>query len=160
MAAVSERGRITFGFKNVNGRAFNLKIIDSPRGTFLTKLTVPTLRNRTVAIMNKHGREAERIAKSPGHSPYLTGLLVSTIVWRSAKRRRFSGLVLGQLEVGVVYGRVQEYTHKTRAFYLHRAMMQVYPGFISDLQDAGAIEDILLGRKTQPTIGRYAGSDL
>lgn len=150
MASVSNNGRITFGIQNVNGQAYKLQVIDSPRGTWITRLTLPTIRSFVVATMNKYGRQAAEIAQDPNHSPYLTGALVDSIMWETAQRRGFTGLTIGKLTVGVPYGRKQELSPTQRKrLYLQRALQQVFPHFFAEVSSKGVFEDLLLGKRAQ-----------
>ena len=135
-----------FGFRNLNGRAYKVTIEKSFRGVFVDRLAAARMRQHAVSSMNRAGRNAEMIAKSPGHSPYKTGALVNSIKWVNAKRRGFDKLIIGRLTVGVPYGRRQEFEHKTRRLYLHRAIQQALPGFERDLGDKGRLENVFIGR--------------
>jgi hypothetical protein len=107
--------------------------------------------------MNKHGRAAEATAKEPGHSPFALGNLVASIQWENAKRKSFTGLITGNLSVGVPYGRRQEFEHKSRSFYLRRAIAKHFPKFVASLRRKGVIENILLGRRVQRGSAGVAG---
>ena len=148
MGRVSINDKVTFGFKNVNGKAFKLKIERSPRGTFINRLTLPLIRQRIVTVMNKYGRQAEKLAKTPGWSPYLNSHLVRSIKWQSAKRKGFTGLIRGDLTVAVPYGRRWELdlTHPRR-LYLQRALEAVQPLFAAELQNKRVMEEILIGKR-------------
>lgn len=149
--------KMTFGFKNINGAAFDIKLIETPTGQWPSERTIENLRNYVVKTMNKHGKEAEQIAKSPGWSPYLTGALVNSIQWMEARGGTTEGRVLtGSLTVGVPYGRRQEFEHRTKSRYLQRAMEAVFPDFVDDLQDRNILEDIVFSRK-QISVGGVKG---
>lgn len=154
MGSVHSGGRITFGFRNINGRAYDIKILQTERGTFIDRLTVPTIRNFVVSRANEHGRQAEAIAKTPGHSPFLTGELIKSIKWVSATRNGFGGLITGDLSVGVPYGRRQEFEHKTKKLYLHRALAAVFPAFLASLNNKDILEEVILGRR-KDSQGRF-----
>lgn len=142
--------KITFGFKNLNGVAFNVKIMNAPRGRFPNVKTANQIRNYLVKVMNKHGKEAERLAKTPGWSPRLTGALVKSIKWHRASAGVGNGRVVrGSLQVSVPYGRRQEFENRTKAFYLLRAIQAVQPAYLADLQDKDIMEDILFARRRQ-----------
>lgn len=140
--------KFTFGFKNVNGSAFDIRVVDAIDGQWPSDRAVRGLRSFIVDEMNRAGRQAVLIAKTPGHSPYLTGALVKSIKWIKAEKGAISSRVLtGALSVGVPYGRRQEFENATRPRYLERALEQAFPDFIQAIQDRGAIEDIIFGRR-------------
>jgi hypothetical protein len=139
---------MTFGFKNVNGVAFDIKLLQTPTGRFPSERTVSGIRSHIIDVMNKHGRRAERIAKEPGWSPFLTGALVRSIKWLEARKGDFGRRVIsGALTVGVSYGRRQEFEHSSRSRYLGRALDAVFPDFVNDLRDRRVMEDIFFARR-------------
>ena len=153
--------RMTFGFRNLNGSAVQIKLLETPTGKFPSPRTVKGVQRFAASRMNKHGRRAARIAKSPGHSPYLTGALVRSIRWRPARDGRVIGrIITGALEVRVPYGRRQEFEHKTRSRYLLRALQMVYPDFVSDLRNRRILGDILFARRRQATATGVRGGFL
>lgn len=154
--------KMTFGFRNVNGSAFNIRLLETPTGRMPSEKTYQDLRSFLINTMNKYGKRAEALAKTTGWSPYLTGALVRSIQWMNARRseRDAHRVIRGSLLVGVPYGRRQEYEHKTRGWYLHRAINAVYPEFISEVRNRRIIGDILFGNTRQ--IGSFGvrGGDI
>ena len=150
--------RMTFGFQNINGAAMDIKLLETPTGTFPSERTVEGLRSYIVNTMNKYGKRAERLAKSQGWSPRLTGALVRSIQWLEARKGGTAGRVLtGALTVGVPYGRRQEFEHKTRSRYLGRALDAVFPGFVDELQSRNILEDIMFARRITGSEGLRGG---
>lgn len=149
MTKFTKGGKITFGFKNLNGVAFDLKVISAPKGTFINNLTAINLRNFVVSEMNKAGKNAEKLAKKRSHSPYLTGALIRSIHWQNARKGKGPRVIVGSLAVDVPYGRRQEFENPTKPFYLRRAIQANFPKFISALKRRGAIENIILGKRKQ-----------
>ena len=142
--------RMTFGFRNLNGAAVQIKLENSPTGALPSARTVRGLQRHVIRTMNKFGRRAARIAKSPGHSPRLTGALVASIRWRKAGEGKRAGRVItGALEVGVPYGRRQEFEHPTRKLYLQRALQAVFPEYLQALRNKKVVGDVLFGRRRQ-----------
>tara|TARA_R110002096_G_scaffold388802_3_gene583133 strand:+ start:2022 stop:2459 length:438 start_codon:yes stop_codon:yes gene_type:complete len=140
--------RMTFGFQNLNGSAIQLKLLKTPTGRMPSERTIRGLRNYTVTIMNRHGRRAKKIAKTPGHAPWKKGHLNRSIKWQKAKKGSNAGrVVVGAITVGVPYGRIQEFEHKTRGQYLHRAIAKVWPDFLADLKKRGVLGDVLFARR-------------
>jgi len=140
--------KMTFGFKNLNGSGFQINLVQTPTGRMPSERTIRGIRNFTIRTMNKYGRKAQKVAKKPGHSPFLTGALVKSIKWQKAR----NGVVLsrgivGRLSVGVPYGRIQEYEHPTRSLYLQRAIEQVYPEYLEALRDRRIVGDVLFARR-------------
>lgn len=67
------------------------------------------------------GLEAEALAKAA--APVLTGFLRSTINWDLIGTDiAAGGVLMGRLQVGAVYGRRQEWEHRSRSFYAWRAI--------------------------------------
>ena len=150
--------KMTFGFQQLNGAAFKIRLEQTPTGRFPGPHTIRGLRNFVIKEMNKSGRAAKRIAKTPGHSPFLTGNLVKSIEWRKARAGKgVSNVVTGALLVGVPYGRRQEFEHSTRSLYLQRALQAVFPEFLSNLQDRRVLGDILFSRRRQASGGGVTG---
>jgi hypothetical protein len=140
--------KMTFGFRNVNGTAFDMRVLEAPNGRWPSDRTVRSLRSFVIDKMNEAGKRAERIAKSPGWSPRLTGRLVNSIHWIDAAGGNVLGRVLsGALSVGVPYGRRQEFEHKTRGRYLARALEAAFPDFVSELRNRNILEDVIFGRR-------------
>lgn len=149
---------MTFGFKNLNGSAIQIKLVSTPTGRFPSERTVRGIQKFVIREMNRSGNEAARIAKSPGHSPFLTGALVRSIKWRRAQEGRILGrVVTGALEVGVPYGRRQEFEHRTRKLYLQRAIQIVFPRFVAALANRQILGDILFARRRQASVEGVRG---
>lgn len=150
--------KMTFGFRQLNGAAFQIKLESTPTGRFPSPRTIGGIRSFVIKEMNKSGREAQRIAREPGHAPFLTGALVRSIKWRKARQGRgLSGVITGALTVGVPYGRRQEFEHPTRSLYLQRALQQVFPDFVARLRNRRVLGDILFSRRFQSSGGGVTG---
>ena len=148
--------KITFGFRNINGQAFDIKVLQAPSGRWPSERTVLGLRRYIVNKMNEAGRRAEAIAKQPNWSPFLTGALVRSIQWLDAREGLGASRVLvGALSVGVPYGRRQEFENKSKSRYLGRALDVAFPTFLSSLRDKNVMEDIIFGRRSQVGAGRF-----
>lgn len=144
---------MTFGFRNLNGSAIQIKLVQTPTGRFPSARTVQGLRRHVIRTMNKYGRRAVKVAKSPGHSPRKTGALVNSIKWRKAVEGRVRGRVItGALEVGVPYGRRQEFEHNTKRLYLQRALRQVFPEYLAELRNKKIVGDVLFARRRQTSV--------
>lgn len=144
-----------FGFRNLNGAAFQIEILSGSRGNIIPDLNaIDRLTSQTINIMNKHGKKAERIARSRNHSPFWKGPLIRSIRWNDAKSGEVAGRVIrGYLEVGVPYGRRQEFEHSTKSRYLQRAMDAVFPDFVEEMRSKRVVGDILFGRTRQASSG-------
>lgn len=150
--------KMTFGFRQLNGAALQLKLEKTPTGRFPSPRTIRGLRNFTLKQMNKSGRAAQRLAKSPGHAPFLTGALVRSIKWRKATAGKgISNVITGALEVGVPQGRRLEFEHPTRSLYLQRALQAVFPEFLANLRNRRVLGDILFSRRRQISGGGVTG---
>lgn len=142
--------KITFGFKNINGNAFDIRVVKAPDGSWPSARTVSGLRTFIVKEMNRAGKSAEAFAKSPGWSPRLTGALINSIKWIRAEKGGAEGrIITGALSVGVPYGRRQEFENKSKGRYLARAIEAAFPEFIQKLRDRNVLEDIIFGRRKQ-----------
>lgn len=141
--------KTTFGFKNINGAAFDIKVIDTPNG-WPARSTIKQLRQYIVDEMNSAGEYAKKLTKVPGWSPRLTGALVRSIKWDPASVGRTQKRILtGALTVGVPYGRRQEFEHKKKGRYLARALERAFPRFLSALRRKNVLEDVIFGRRVQ-----------
>lgn len=143
--------KMTFGFRDVNGSAFNIRLVETPTGRWPSAKTFIDLRSYVIKTMNKHGKQAERLTKTPGWSPFKTGALIKSIKWIKAQEsdKDSRRVIRGALTVGVPYGRRQEFEHSTRGLYLQRALEAVYPAFLADLQDRNILGDVLFARRRQ-----------
>lgn len=147
MAKYTSHGRITFGFEEVEAGVIKVKIAQTRKGSWIQKLTLPTLRNFVVKEMNLAGHKAEFLAKSPSWSPYKTGALIKSIKWISAKRQGFTQILVGALSVSVPYGRRQEFEHRTKGYYLLRALQAVQPQLNAKLANRKIIDEIFVGER-------------
>ena len=141
--------KTTFGFENINGNAFDIKVLQTPNG-WPARSTIKKLRQYIVDKMNEAGYYAKKITKVPGWSPRLTGKLVRSIDWIEASAGATQKRILtGALTVGVPYGRRQEFEHKKKGRYMARALEMAFPKFIQALRDKNVMEDVIFGRRAQ-----------
>lgn len=140
--------RNTFGFRNINGDAFDIKVLEAPNG-WPARSTIKKLRQFIVDEMNKAGEYAKKITKVPGWSPRKTGKLVRSIDWLDATTSSQRRILSGALTVGVPYGRRQEFEHTTKGRYMARAMERAFPKFIQALRNKNVMEDVMFGRRKQ-----------
>lgn len=90
------------------------------------------------------GLRAEAMAKT--NAPVLTGALRSSINWHMIGTDiTHGGVLLGRLQVGVAYGRRQEWEHKSRSFYAYRAVLAVSQEIASTLQSEDGAASVWLG---------------
>lgn len=153
------RSNKTFGFRNLNGAAFQVEIISGAEGNYIPNLeAVDRIAELAIKSMNKHGKRAEKIAKNPQHSPYKRGWLVRSIKWMKASQGKKVGRVItGHLEVGVPYGRRLEFEHETKSRYLQRALDQVFPEFVAEMSKKNVLGAALFGRTRQQTVDGVQG---
>ena len=141
--------KMTFGFRNVNGAAMNIKLINTPTGSWPSERTILGLRSHIVKELNRHGKRAEALTKTDGWSPRLTGALIRSIKWIEARGSELASdrILKGALSVSVPYGRRQEFEHTSRGRYLGRALDAVFPGFVASLRNRNVLEDIIFSRR-------------
>lgn len=140
--------KMTFGFRNVNGAAFDIKLLQTPTGRFPSERTVFNIRHHVVKTINVAGKRAWYLTQIDGWSPKLTGALVNSIRWLEASKSEVysSRVISGALTVNVPYGRRQEFEHTTRGRYLARALEAVHPEFLDDLKNRNVLEDVFFSR--------------
>jgi len=148
--------KTTFGFSNINGRAFDIKVLETPNG-WPAHSTLKNLREYIVEKINDAGRNAKKLTKTPNWSPRLTGKLINSIDWIEASGSGRQRILSGALTVSVPYGRRQEFEHKTRGRYLARAIERAQRLFVRHLRDKNVMEDIIFGRRKQASGGGVVG---
>lgn len=144
--------RGSFGFRNVNGKALKMTVTKKVSNGLMTKDAPIRLQKKVAAAMNRAGRRARDRAKNADWTPKLTGALIRSIQWRLARVRRRGGtIVSGRLVAGndeVQYARRQEFEHKTKAFFLFRAITKIgQPALVEELEKKGFFTDIVFGRR-------------
>lgn len=108
-------------------------------------LTPEAKREYASNIINNAGTIAAEIARSPSHSPYLTGRLVGSIKWEPS-RSKIS--IQGALSVNVPYGRIQEFApFQPKRLYLYRALKAVEPFIKREFRKFLIDKDAIITRK-------------
>ena len=98
------------------------------------------------SITNKNLEKARQKTQNRAWIPYLTGALMASIKVYPAKRVG-DGSITGSIGSDLIYARRQEYEHRTKAFYILRALQSVQQDMVDDLNNGSVFEDIVLSRK-------------
>lgn len=145
------RSKKAFGFTNINGKAITVKVTKQLRNEPpIFDVDAAKKTNRAIArVMNRAGKIALKVAKNPNHTPYLTGRLIASIRWVPARISDNGNVVRGLLAAGgtdVPYARRQELYHRTKKFFLFRAIAEHgQPYLHRKLQQKKFYETIWLG---------------
>tara|TARA_R110002126_G_scaffold10482_9_gene47675 strand:- start:423 stop:878 length:456 start_codon:yes stop_codon:yes gene_type:complete len=145
---VSNRG--SFGFKNINGRSVRLTVKTKVNDKIVDKNVTKRLASRVKTAMNIAGHKGRNEARLKRHSPWLTGDLARSVVWKKARVSKKGSVILGFLEAGddkVKYARYQEFlAQQPKRLYLFRAANNIIvPEFKKTLEKKGLIGHVIIG---------------
>jgi hypothetical protein len=140
--------KMTFGFRNINGVAMDIKMLTTPNGSWPSARTSNNLANFVVGRMNYYGQRAQKLTQSRGWTPVKTGKMKKSIKWIDARVGATTGRILtGALSVNVVYGRYQELHNPRKPYFLLRAVADVFPKYVASLRRKNILEAIMFDRK-------------
>ena len=141
------RRRKSFGFKGINGKAIKLIVTEQLSSNKTMDRNAPKrLTKAVVAMMNRAGRAARDKAKNPNWTPKLSGALIASIRWENATVSARGNIVRGKLAAETPYARRQEFEHKTKRFYLFRAINKVaQPALVAELRKKKIYQEAFIG---------------
>ena len=145
---VSNRG--SFGFRNINGRSVRITVKQKVGDKIVDKNVTKRLASKVKTAMNVAGHKGRNEARLKRHSPWLTGDMARTVIWRKAKISKKGSVILGFLQAGdenVRYARYQEFlASQPKRLYLFRAADQIIvPELKKALEKRGLYGNVMIG---------------
>ena len=101
-------------------------------------------------ITNRYLERAKARTQNKAWTPYLTGRLMGSITVYPAKRTS-GGTITGSMGSDLVYARRQEFEHRTKAFFILRALQAEENWMIDELNNKAVFEDLILSRRQRDT---------